>query len=191
MSQATRKIEFRVGLRVAAVFAVLGLLSFVTMQALAEGDGLADRFADWGPVAALVLIPLHALVAVSPVPGEAVAVANSMLFGFWWGSLSNWIGWMLAAMAEYWLVRGLTTDFVGSGREPRLPKWLKRLPISHPIYLIVVRWVPFGGHVVNVTAGAGRVDFMRHCWCSAVSIIPVAMLFAGLAAGLVQILRWG
>jgi hypothetical protein len=56
------------------------------------------------------------------------------------------------------------------------------LPADHPLFLIVGRWLPFGGHVVNAAAAA-RASFRRHLWCAAVSIVPVEVLFSALANG--------
>ena len=138
-----------------------------------------------GMAAMPLLILVHALVSVSPFPGEVVAFGNSMLFGFGLGVVSNWSGWMIAAVIEYGLARRTAID-LGIRQTPtwrRPPAWLRAVPLHHPVFLICGRWLPFGAHLVNTTAGVLPVPFWRHVWCSAVSILPVATLVAALGSG--------
>ena len=172
------------GLRLIAGFVLLAWLLVWWMDAFGGPLALRDRY---GLSAAVVLVPIHGVVAVSPLPGEAVAFANSLVYGFWFGSLFNWFGWMMAALMEYGLVRRAAKEFNSEAAFERLPQWLRRFPVSHPAFLIAGRWLPFGGHVVNCAAGAFAVGLWRHAWCSAIAIVPVAMLVAGLANGLVHL----
>ena len=125
------------------------------------------------------------------VAGEVVAFGNSMLFGFNVGVVSNWAGWMLAAIIQYTLVRRAASDLELSDSRvwQRAPAWLQRLPLGHPVFLICGRWLPFGSHLVNTTAGVIPVPFHRHLWCAAVSILPIAVLVASLGSGAVR--WWG
>jgi uncharacterized membrane protein YdjX (TVP38/TMEM64 family) len=147
-----------------------------------EGAGvmatLRERGGIWGAVG---LTLFHAAVAVSPAPGEPVAIANSALYGFGWGVLMNWSGWMMAAMVEFGLLRRAAKS-VTLGESSQGVSWLRKLPADHPLFLIAGRWVPFGGHLVNAAAAA-KASFWRHCWCAAIGLVPVAILFSALANG--------
>ncbi len=90
----------------------------------------------WGWFAAIPLVGLHAVVGVSPFPGETIALANSMLFGFRAGVVCNWCGWMLAAWIQYLLVRRATTEFHVHGTRAwqRIPARLSSLPMQHPAF---------------------------------------------------------
>jgi uncharacterized membrane protein YdjX (TVP38/TMEM64 family) len=135
-----------------------------------------------GVLAPLVLVAIHAVVSVSPAPGETVAIANSAIYGFGWGVLMNWSGWMLGAVLEFALVRGAVKSLARREIEPAVPAWLRRLPAGHPLFLIAARWVPMGAHIVNISAAA-KATLWRHVWCSAISIMPIAVLFSALANG--------
>lgn len=155
---------------------------------LQKGDysSLSNRFLDrFGFAALSLLVLIHAVVSVSPFPGEVVAVHNSMLLGFALGAACNWCGWMLAAAIQFGLVRRTARDVAPDPvvLARRIPAWLRKLPMDHPLFLIGGRWLPFGGHLVNTAAGVLSVSFRRHLWCSAISIIPVALLFAGIGHG--------
>jgi uncharacterized membrane protein YdjX (TVP38/TMEM64 family) len=148
-----------------------------------EGAGVMaaarERGGIWGAVG---LTLFHAAVAVSPAPGEPVALANSALYGFRWGVLMNWSGWMMAAMVEFGMLRRAAKSFSFGDSLRAAPKWLRKLPADHPLFLIAGRWIPFGGHLVNAAAAA-KASFWRHCWCAAVGLAPVAILFSALANG--------
>lgn len=151
------------------------------LGAIGGAEALRERF---GMTAIVPLIVVHGLVSVSPLPGELVALANSMVFGFTLGVVSNWSGWMLAAIIQYGLVRRTASDLnlEQSSLWKRVPTWLQSVPVHHPFFLIGARWLPFGGHLVNTAAGAAAVPLWRHFWCSAISILPIAIIVAALGS---------
>jgi uncharacterized membrane protein YdjX (TVP38/TMEM64 family) len=172
------------GLQAAFWLAVLAALVLATWAGVVwlEDAGVIAALRDRGGVgAAVALVFVHAAVAVSPAPGETIAIANSTIYGFGWGVLMNWTGWMIAAMVEFILLRRAFQS-LAIDHARWTPGWMRRLPADHPLFLIAGRWVPFGGHVVNAAAAA-RATFPRHCWCAAVGIVPVAVLFSALANG--------
>ncbi len=143
----------------------------------------ADRlFARWGVAVVAPFACVQALISVSPFPGELIAVHNSMLLGFSLGTVCNWIGWMLAAILQYSLARRLTVEWRSLEVRTQMPTWMRGWPLDHPAFLICGRWLPMGGHLVNTSAGMLHVPWRRHLWCSAIGIVPVAVLFAGLGA---------
>ncbi len=165
------------------VHALAGLLvaGLILARFVEGGEGVASLHARFGARAGLVLVPVQALLSFAPVSGEVMAVAHGALFGFWLGSLFNWTAWMLASWLQYAAIRRTARDFDFDARHARLPRWLRRLPVDHPLFLIGVR-IPFGGPIANAAAGAFGVSAWRHTWCAAVGNAPRAMFFAGLAA---------
>ncbi len=135
-----------------------------------------------GILAAAVLVVIHAVVAISPAPGEAVAIANSAIYGFGWGVVMNWSGWMIAAVFEFALLRRAVQWLSLESSLERAPRWLRRLPVGRPLFLIAGRWVPFGSLIVSAAA-ALKATFWRHMWCSAIGIVPVAIFFSAIANG--------
>ena len=157
-----------------------GLLAF-WLRALGGVEALR---AELGPATAVAIVPIQALIAVSPFPSEVVAIATSALYGFWGGALLAWCAWFTAAFIQYFAVRRAARDFDFEHARRRLPRRLQELPVSHPAFLIVVRWFPYGPHIVNSAAGAYEVPLGRHAWCAAVSIVPPALIISALANGL-------
>ena len=168
---------------VRALLALLGLGGVLVwaLRSLGGVEAMRDRF---GLYSAVLVVPVHAVVAISPFPSEVLAFGNAAVFGFWPGALLSWTGWMLAALVHYALVRRAALDLDLERHRARLPRWLRRLPVDHPLFLILCRYVPYGPQLVSTLAGAFRVPVRRFAWCQAVAIVPVALYFAALARGL-------
>lgn len=171
------------GLRLILGVAAAAWLLLRVLEALGGPEGIQTRFG-WG--AALLILPIQVIVSVSPIPGELVAALNVAIYGLWHGAALCWLGWMGAAFLEYGLARRTTRDLVGADPE-RLPAWLRRLPASHPAFLIFARCLPFGSHLVNTTAGAHGVALRRFTWTSALALIPLSVLFSFLAHGVLAL----
>ena len=149
------------------------------------GDGEADRITQQlgGPGAA-VLVVAQALIAVSPFPSQIVAVPLAVMYGFWRGVALIWTGWMLAAALQYWLSRRTADDIDLNSWLERTPRWIRRFPAGHPLFLILARQLPIGPHIVNITAGALHVPLWRHLWCAAIAVIPEAVIISGVSVGI-------
>ncbi len=122
------------GLLLIAVVVLGAWLMLRGVDAIGGGAVLRDRY---GFASATILVPLHAIVAVSPFPGELVAFGNSILFGFWLGTVCNWTGWMMAAVIQYGLARRMAQDFDFDAATLRRTRWLRTIPVHHPMFLIV------------------------------------------------------
>jgi uncharacterized membrane protein YdjX (TVP38/TMEM64 family) len=157
---------------------VLGGLLVFLLRSFGGVDALRDRF---GAYAALIVIPVHAVVAISPFPSEVMAFGNAAVFGFWAGAALSWAGWMTAALVHYSLVRRVARDLDLERHRSRFPRWLRRFPVGHPAFLIFGRYVPYGPQLVATAAGALAVPFARFACCQAAAIVPVALFFAALA----------
>ena len=177
--------------RLATVFSSRGvqgtllvlLLAALVAPALELGGGVQALHTRYGALVALLLVPLQALLSVTPFPSQIVALPMAFLFGFGVGAALIWLGWMLTAALQYKLARRAAEDLDFEAARARLPRWLRELPAHHPAFLIITRWLPGGSHVVNGAAGAYRVSFARHLGCAAVSIVPRALFFSGIANG--------
>jgi uncharacterized membrane protein YdjX (TVP38/TMEM64 family) len=165
---------------VATIGAVLlaAAIAWRWLESSGGAGALPERF---GRMAPFVSIPIHVLLSATPFPSELVGVANGSAYGLWAGALYSWIGWWCGAALEYGLVR-LGTRQVDPGIDRgRQPRWLRRFPVGHPVFLIVGRQLPFGFHTVNILAGLGGVAPSRHLVCAAISNLPYAFFTA--AAG--------
>lgn len=178
-----RRLARSSGVRGIVLVIVMGWLLVLALDAVGGAAGLRERY---GASIVAVLIPVQAVVAVSPLPSEVLVAANSAIFGFWSGAMMGWAGWMMAAFLQYGLVRRTAKDFDFDVVRARLPERIGRLPIDHPGFLIVGRWLPAGSHIVNSAAGAFGVPLWRHAWTSALSLVPMALVVAGVGRWIVE-----
>jgi uncharacterized membrane protein YdjX (TVP38/TMEM64 family) len=149
------------------------------------GDGEADRIAEQlGWPGAVALVVAQALIAVSPFPSQIVAVPVAVTYGFWLGAVLIWSGWMLAAVLQYGLSRKTADDIDLASLLARTPRWMRRFPVSHPVFLILARQLPIGPHIVNISAGALHVPLWRHLWCASIAVVPEAVFISGISVGI-------
>jgi len=147
--------------------------------------GIQQRY---GVAAPLVTGCVQFAIAPTPFPSDVICVAHGTLYGFPSAAVLNWFVWWLAAMFEYALGYRARVDFDIERQFSRLPAWLHRFPVGHPAFLILGRQLPWaGGHITTFIPGALGVSFGRFAWCSAVSIIPAAVLMAAIGAGLLHL----
>lgn len=194
MNKGLAMAEFRVtpsrwwrrALRSRALQALLLLCIVAVLLARWVGtqEGLTELREQLGPVAPAITVPVHAVIAISPLPSEVVAFANGLMYGFWGGAALSWLGWMLAALVHYAAARRAAADMDIDALLQRAPRWLQRFPAEHPVFLIAGRWIPYGPQLVCTIAGAYGVRLLRFAACTAVSIVPVALFFAALATRL-------
>ena len=134
-------------------------------------------------VSVALLLPLQTLLALSPIPSQIAAVPLVLMFGFPLGAALVWLGWLATAAVQFELFRRAAVELDFQARRARLPRWLRDLPAGHPAFLLCVRWIPGGSHVVNGAAAAYGVPLARHLGWAALSILPRALFFAALVHG--------
>ena len=161
-----------------------GFWTWRWLSAVGGPTALPDRF---GPLAPLVSIPAHVVLAATPFPSEIVGVANGSIYGLWAGTLYGWAAWWSAGMIVYALARRGASGVDEAALANRVPAWLQRFPVEHPAFLIVGRQLPFAFHAVNVMAAIGGVSPRRQMLLSAISNLIYAFLAAASGVGLVSI----
>lgn len=160
---------------------VLGVAGWAWLDGIGGADAVRERF---GLNAALVIVPLLAVVAASPAPSEPVAVINGLIYGTVGGAPLNWLGWMLAGYLQYAMAARVAGELDRELWQAHAPRWLRHLPAGHPAFLILGRYLPWGSHLVNATAGAHGVSLWTFTWCNAIALVPVAIVFAALGAAI-------
>ena len=168
------------------LIAAVVLAGYVAWRWLETIGGVGALFDRFGSMAPLVSIPVHVLLSATPFPSELIGVANGSVYGLWHGTICSWIGWWCGAVLEYTLVRRGAREIQWTDAASRLPEWLRRFPVAHPVFLIVGRQLPFGFHAVNVLAGLTGVSPRRQGICAAISNLPYAFLSAAAGAGLIS-----
>lgn len=155
-------------------------------------EALEAWMAAAGPWAYLAAPGLMALVAIFPVPAEAPAFLNGMLFGPVVGTLLTWTGGFVGAWISFELARSF-------GR-PLAERWLRPEALVEVDRmarragwggLLAARFVPVVAFtVLNWGAGLCDVPRGRFLWTTAVGILPGSVLFTTWGVGLGELYRW-
>lgn len=183
MKERTRSRPSSRGGTLFLIGAVLAI-AFVSWRFI-EATGAEDFLRHLGPLAPLASVPIHVVLSATPFPSEMVGLANGAVYGLWLGAACSWLGWWCGAILEFTLVRRGASGIEASAGLEKLPEWLSRFPVGHPVFLIVGRQLPFGFHLVNVLAGVAQVRTTRFVVCAAISNLPYAWITAAMGAGLV------
>lgn len=177
-------------LRSGALYLILGLcfVAFWLTQWVESLGGPAGIWERFGLAAPAISVPIHAIVGVTPFPSDVIAIANGTIYGFWLGCALSWLGWYITAFIEFQIGRRANRDFDISAWISRAPAIIRRFPVGHPAFIIGSRLVPWaGGHISTLLPGAMGVPLGRFAWCSALGIVPPAMLMSGIGAGLLRL----
>ncbi len=152
-----------------------------------QNDLLVQARTALGPFAPLITVPIHIVVSLTPFPSDVITIANGAIYGFVLGASLSWIGWWLAALIAFAIGRLLATEVDFDEQMAKMPDWIRRFPVGHPVFLIFGRQIPWaGGHLTTWLPGALGVPFRRFLWCSAIAVIPGAITLSGVGAGI----RW-
>ncbi|MEM1228560.1 MAG: VTT domain-containing protein [Planctomycetota bacterium] len=179
---------------------IIVVIAFVVCVLVALQFGREDltRLVNqYGWFAPMISVPVHAMVAATPFPSDVIVIANGAVFGYPVAVLLSWIGWYLGSILEFHGVRvargradedGQAVSSVGedaANQMQRAPSWLRRLPVGSPWFLILGRQIPWGGaHFTIIPAAAAGVPWRRFLWCSAIAVVPGALLLPAIGAKL-------
>ena len=150
---------------------------------------------DWmeaiGGWAYLIAPLVMAGVAILPIPAEAPAMVNGMLFGPFAGTIVTWVGAMGGAMASFEIARAL-----GRPAAERIlrPSALERA--DHFVMragwggLLFARFMPLIAFTaLNWGAGLTPIRRWRFFWTTALGIVPGAIVFTASGWGLTALLE--
>jgi uncharacterized membrane protein YdjX (TVP38/TMEM64 family) len=142
--------------------------------------------ADLGWLAYVVAPIVMAGVSVLPIPAEAPALANGMLFGPVVGSLITWSGALAGAWISYEVAgrwgRPLARRFASDEVIERVDRGAEKAGWWG---MLVLRFVPVVAFTaLNWGAGLCGVPRWRFLWTTALGIAPGAILFTSWGFGL-------
>lgn len=173
-----RRLKLFTTLGVAVGTAVLVRRALATGDLTETGDGFETL---------LVSVPLLIAASWSWVPSEAIAATQGASVGFVAGVLAAVFGWTVVAVLQYKVVSGSASSHDPEAMLARAPAWLRRMPVTHPLFLIAARQLPWGSKLVNIASPLVGVPLTRHAWCAAVGVLPTAIVAVGVGAGVIRL----
>ena len=168
--------------RAAMVVAITAFVMVVLWYTEVDLVKIRQRF---GIIAPLVSVPVQAVVAATPFPSDVIVIANGAVYGYSHGVIYSYIGWFIGAMLEFYVVRSLKPAVAPEETLEKVPKWLRRFPGQSPVFLIVGRQIPWGGAHITIVGGVmAGVSWRRFVICTAIAIVPGALLLPAIGANL-------
>ena len=109
------------------------------------------------------------------------------MFGLWLGTAVNVGSSLLTAVIRYTTTRHVASRIDLQHARTRLPDWLARLPVGHPLFQLCVRQFPMGATIVDLSSAATGVSRARHHAFAIIGSLPGGALFAAVGAGLISV----
>lgn len=152
---------------------------------------LAIWLQDLGIWAWLAAPMVMAAVAVLPLPAEAPAMVNGILFGPVAGTVVTWTGAMAGAVISFELARLLGRPAAERILRPSALEKADRTVMAAGWWgLLVARFIPLIAFTaLNWGAGLTPVPRWRFLWTTAVGITPAAVVFTASGSGAALLLR--
>lgn len=188
-----RRPKTRMGARafaaIVALLAVLAVAWTVTPLARLLDPGVLvayERQVRAWPLAPLAIIVVHVLSGLIAAPGMLMIAATVLLFGAWPGALYALLGMLANGITVYAIGRfgaRRAVDQWLAGRAGSRLDGLNRLLARRGVLTIaLVRLAPVPYSLVNIIAGASRIGFVDFVLGTAIGLLPVIALLAGVAS---------
>lgn len=181
------------------ILAVMVMFAFVPsmLKALSnfvqmDSHGMREIFGELGVKGPLISIFLMTAQAIfSPLPSLAITLANAYVFGWLYGAAISWAGTLIGASICFGLARlygrPVVEKLVGPKSLNKSFRFFKRYG-THTI--IICRLLPFVPmDPVSYIAGLTGMKFSTFLWATAISQIPVLMMYSYFGENLPNVVR--
>ena len=131
---------------------------------------------------------LYILLGATVIPSEPLTVVIVAFGGVKAAFFLALFGNTMAAVLEYYIGRNLGDVADIESYQKKMPKWLKKIPMDSPLFLIIGRMLPgYGPKFVSVFCGMYKVPFTLYLWTTMVSTGIGAILVALSAYGVFKL----
>ena len=179
---------------VAALAYALGLHRWLSFDSLAANRATLAGFVAGSPLgAALLYLGAYVVVVGFSLPGGAVmTLAGGFLFGPWAGAALAVVGATLGASALFLAARYALAETLARRAGPLLGRVRDELRRDGFWYLLSLRLIPVVPFwLANLAPALAGMPFPAYAAATFLGIIPGTAVFAGIGAGLGQILDAG
>lgn len=171
-----------------------GLHRYVTFRAFVEHrEWLTAEVTELGIWAPLAFVGVYAVSAAISIPGALfLSVLGGFLFGTLLGSICDLLGATLGGTAVFLAARTSLGDMLRRRAGPFMRKLEAGFRENAASYLLVLRLIPlFPFWLVNLVPAFFGVRLRVFVLCTFFGMIPAAIIYAGIGAGLGEMLDRG
>jgi uncharacterized membrane protein YdjX (TVP38/TMEM64 family) len=177
----------------AAVYG-LGLHRHLSLEALAEHRAALVGLVEARPIAAACLYvgAYIAVVALSLPGGAVMTLAGGFLFGPWLATALTVFGATIGACLLFLAARSALAEAVAAKAGPLLDRVRPGLERDGFFYLLSLRLIPVVPFwLANLAPALVGMRFLPYAAATLIGIIPGTAVFAGIGAGLGEVLAMG
>ncbi len=172
----------------------LGLHRYLTFEALAAHRAALAGFVAGAPAAAALayVLAYTAVVALSLPGGAVMTLAGGFLFGPWLGTALAVLGAAAGACLLFLAARHALAEALARRAGPLLERVRERLRQDGFWYLLSLRLIPVVPFwLANLAPALAGMPFPAYAAATFLGIIPGAAVYAGIGAGLGEVLDAG
>ena len=155
-----------------------------------EGIGQGIDWLRGNPWAPVIFVGIYATATALAVPGTILTLAGGAVFGFYWGTLYNFIAANIGANAAFFIARSLGGDAVGRliGKDSKVLNKLDGIVARHGFRgLLTLRLIPLAPfNALNFGAGLMRLKWRDYAIATLVGILPGTAIYTFFADALLQ-----
>ncbi len=159
---------------------------YLTLEGI--GDGI-----EWlrgNPWAAPIFVGIYATATALAVPGTILTLAGGAVFGFWWGTLYNFIAANIGANAAFLVARSLGGDAVRRliGKDSKVLNKLDGIVEQHGFRgLLTLRLIPLAPfNALNFGSGLMALKWRSYAIATLIGILPGTAIYTFFADALLQ-----
>ena len=159
---------------------------YLTLEGI--GDGI-----EWlrgNPWAAPIFVGIYATATALAVPGTILTLAGGAVFGFWWGTLYNFIAANIGANAAFLVARSLGGDAVRRliGKDSKVLNKLDGIVEQHGFRgLLTLRLIPLAPfNALNFGSGLMALKWRTYAIATLIGILPGTAIYTFFADALLQ-----
>ncbi|MGI9026247.1 MAG: TVP38/TMEM64 family protein [Burkholderiaceae bacterium] len=138
------------------------------------------------PLAPLALMGVYVIAGLIAMPLTLLIGATVIAFGAWPGALYAFVGSLINGTLIYaigrFAGRDLVTEWLARRGGSKIETLNRQLERRGLIAMALIRLVPISYSLVNLIAGASKIRFVDFAAGTALGLVPVIGLIAGLAA---------
>lgn len=147
----------------------------------AQGDRIRDS-----PFAPLAVVGLYIVFGFVAAPATLMVGATALTFGAWPGSLYSFAGMLANGIVTYTIARfaarGAVEAWIARHGRSRLDAVNRLLARRGFVAVLLMRLTPFPYTLQNALAGAARVGVASFVGGTAIGVLPVIVVVAGIAS---------
>lgn len=148
-------------------------------------DDVEELFNGSGAIGPLLFAGAYALLTVAVVPASPLTIASGALYGVAGGAALSVVGATTGALAAFLVARRATGNAQISARGGRLGAIQRRLEGRGLLALLSLRLVPVVPFsALNYASAASGISTRDYAIATGLGIIPGALLYAAIGAGL-------